>query len=349
MLRNGWNWLVHSFRGMTLVTTRFEAFLSYTRPDDRFFGGNITAMCQVLELGVQVVTGNRDFTIFQDVDGIGLGEDWRDKLADAIAGSVFFVPVITALYFTSPACRDELERFQQHEASLGRKDLILPIYFVTAPVLERPELLDTDPLATLIAGRQRFDYRGQANGIPTDPENRGVLLQLAGQIAEAMARAGTEPVPVARAAQTVAVDPEVRQLVEDLDQARGPALVGGRTLVLWVDDRPNNNVLERQAMATYGIDFVLAESTDAALQELGRHNFDAIVSDMGRPPDPQAGYTLLEAVRRRGVQLPYFIYAGSRDPAHVREALSRGAQGTTNRGDELLKLLLSAGIIRPTG
>ena len=130
------------------MTTRFEAFLSYTRPDDRFFGGNITAMCQVLELGVQVVTGNRDFTIFQDVDGIGLGEDWRDKLADAIAGSVFFVPVITALYFTSPACRDELERFQQHEASLGRKDLILPIYFVTAPVLERPELLDTDPLAT---------------------------------------------------------------------------------------------------------------------------------------------------------------------------------------------------------
>src|SRR6476620_9345231 len=63
---------------------------------------------------VQVVTGNRDFTIFQDVDGIGLGEDWRDKLADSIAGSVFFVPVITALYFTSPACRDELERFQQH-------------------------------------------------------------------------------------------------------------------------------------------------------------------------------------------------------------------------------------------
>ena len=306
-------------------------------------------MCQVLELGVQVVTGNRDFTIFQDVDGIGLGEDWRDKLADTIAGSVFFIPVITALYFTSPACRDELERFRQHEASLGRKDLILPIYFVTAPALERPELLDADPLATLIAGRQRFDYRGQANGTPTDPENRGVLLQLAGQIAEAMARAGTEPVPVAKPAQTVAVDPEVRQLIEDLDQAHGPAPEGGRTLVLWVDDQPDNNVLERRAMATYGIDFVLAESTDAALQELGRQNFDAIISDMGRPPDRQAGYTLLDAVRRRGVQLPYFIYAGSRDPDHVREALARGAQGTTNRGDELLKLLLSAGVTRPRG
>ena len=100
MLRNGWNWLVHSFRGMTLVTTRFEAFLSYTRPDDRFFGGNITAMCQVLELGVQVVTGNRDFTIFQDVDGIGLGEDWRDKLADAIAGSVVYSDTIVGVNVT---------------------------------------------------------------------------------------------------------------------------------------------------------------------------------------------------------------------------------------------------------
>ena len=102
-------------------------------------------------------------------------------------------------------------------------------------------------------------------------------------------------------------------------------------------------------MATYGIDFVLAESTDVGVAGTEPPNFDAIISDMGRPPDPRAGYTLLEAVRRRGIQLPYFIYAGSRDPADVREALSRGAQGTTNRGDELLKLLLSAGIIRPRG
>ena len=145
------------------------------------------------------------------------------------------------------------------------------------------------------------------------------------------------------------MDPEVRRLVEDLDQAREPALVGGRTLVLWVDDRPGKNVMERQAMATYGIDFVLAESTDAALQELGRNNFDAIISEWAGRRIPRAGYTLLEAVRRRGIQLPYFIYAGSRDPADVRETLSRGAQGTTNRGDELLKLLLSAGIIRPRG
>jgi len=61
---------------------------------------------------------------------------------------------------------------------------------------------------------------------------------------------------------------------------------------------------------------------------------------MGRPPDSLAGYTQLEAVRGSGDQTPYFIYAGSRDPAHVREARGRGAQGTTNMGAELLQMLL---------
>jgi DNA-binding NarL/FixJ family response regulator len=75
---------------------------------------------------------------------------------------------------------------------------------------------------------------------------------------------------------------------------------------------------------------------------LRKQQFDAIISDMGRPPDSQAGYTLLEAVRGSGEQTPYFIYAGSRDPAHVREARGRGAQGTTNMGAELLQMLLQA-------
>ncbi len=67
-------------------------------------------------------------------------------------------------------------------------------------------------------------------------------------------------------------------------------------------------------MAAYNIDFVLAQSTGQALAELRKQQFDAIISDMGRPPDSRAGYTLLEAVRGSGDQTPYFIYAGSRDP-----------------------------------
>lgn len=111
---------------------------------------------------------------------------------------------------------------------------------------------------------------------------------------------------------------------------------------MWVDNNPDNNIVERRSMAAYNIDFVLAESTGQALAELREQHFDAIISDMARPLDSRAGYTLLEAVRRSGDQTPYFIYAGSRDPAHVREARSRGAQSYTNMGDELLQMLLQA-------
>jgi hypothetical protein len=61
------------------------AFLSYTRRDDEFFGGAISALRRTLELGVQVVTGDRDFEIFQDIEGIELGQQWKNRLSEAIA------------------------------------------------------------------------------------------------------------------------------------------------------------------------------------------------------------------------------------------------------------------------
>ena len=316
-----------------------EAFLSYTRLDDEFFGGAITSLRRLLELGVQVVTGDRNFNIFQDVDGIEFGQKWQQRLNEAISSSRFLVPIITPLFFKSGPCRDELRRFIEHEKGLGRDDLILPIYFVTAPVLERPELLKDDPLASEIGSRQRYDWRVQADLPLNDPQVRRAVRELAEKIATAVART-TGPVPssVPTMRPDDATAHEVSELVRSLGQDR--QTTKSRKVVLWVDDRPDNNIIERQSMAAYNIDFVLAQSTGEALAKLRQRQFDAIISDMGRPLDSKAGYTLLEAVRGSGDQTPYFIYAGSRSPAHVREALSRGAQGTTNMGDELLQMLL---------
>jgi CheY-like chemotaxis protein len=119
-----------------------------------------------------------------------------------------------------------------------------------------------------------------------------------------------------------------------------------RNKVLWVDDRPENNVYERQALESMGLEFTLALSTNEALRVLAVRKFAAIISDMGRKEGPREGYGLLEAVRANDKSTPYFIYAGSRAPQHRREAALRGAQGTTNIAEELIEMVTRA---LPTG
>ncbi|QDM27316.1 TIR domain-containing protein [Tardiphaga sp. vice352] len=100
--------------------------------DDDFFGGAITSFRAFLELGVRVVTGDKEFSIFQDIDGIQFGQRWQSQLDQAIETTRLLIPIITPLFFQSGACRDELTKFISHERELGRRDLILPLYFVTA-------------------------------------------------------------------------------------------------------------------------------------------------------------------------------------------------------------------------
>ncbi|MCS7483030.1 TIR domain-containing protein [Umezawaea endophytica] len=112
--------------------------------------------------------------------------------------------------------------------------------------------------------------------------------------------------------------------------------------VLWVDDRPLNNRHERGAFESFGIEFALASSTDEAVEVLEGERFAAVISDMGRPESPRAGYELLEKIRDRGNVTPFFLYSGSDSPRHRREALDRGAQGVTNVADELIDMVTAA-------
>jgi hypothetical protein len=242
------------------VTDNDEAFFSYTRLDDEFFGGAITSLRRLLELGVQVVTGDRTFSIFQDVDGIEFGEKWQKRLNQAISTSTLLIPIVTPLFFKSDPCRVELNHFIEHEKSLGRTDLILPIYFVTAPVLERPELLKDDPLASEIASRQRYDFRVQADLPPNDPQIRRVVRGLAEKVGAAIARTtGLAPAAAPAELGDYANTNVVSAIFNSLGRERAPDK--GRKLVLWVDDRPDDNIIERRSIAAYNIDFVLAQST----------------------------------------------------------------------------------------
>jgi CheY-like chemotaxis protein len=112
---------------------------------------------------------------------------------------------------------------------------------------------------------------------------------------------------------------------------------------LWVDDRPSNNRHEVAALEALGFTVELSVSTAEALAKLTTKGpFDVIISDMGRPPDPRAGYTLLDALRQAGDTTPYVIYATSRDPEHFDEAVRHGAVGCTNQPSELIRLVRRA-------
>jgi CheY-like chemotaxis protein len=115
----------------------------------------------------------------------------------------------------------------------------------------------------------------------------------------------------------------------------------GRT-VLWVDDYPDNNILEQKSLEALGLRFVLSLSTEDALEKIDKQKFDLIISDMGRRPDRYAGYTLLEALRNRGDQTPFVFYMGQSSPQLQTEARDKGAQGLTDRPDELFQLVTKA-------
>ncbi|WP_158808740.1 response regulator [Beijerinckia sp. L45] len=113
-------------------------------------------------------------------------------------------------------------------------------------------------------------------------------------------------------------------------------------LVLWVDDNPDNNIYERKALESVGVQFVLSENTDDALSKLSHSKFRAVISDMGRREGPREGYMLLDQIRKRGDKTPVFFFASSNSWEHKRETLEHGGQGCTNDGQELFDMVTKA-------
>ncbi len=150
-----------------------------------------------------------------------------------------------------------------------------------------------------------------------------------------------------QAAPGVAPMPDIertKKLAQTISELMTPSTAERmeRATILWVDDRPANNTYERQALEALGVQITISKSTEDALDRLQRKSYDVILSDMSRPPDPQAGYTLLSKLKEMQITTPYIIYAGSKRPEHVAKAKAMGAFGTTNDPQELLELVIEA-------
>lgn len=187
------------------------------------------------------------------------------------------------------------------------------------------------PIASFLKDLGEFTFK--APGLEASARRRQAEAAANLGAAEAARAQGAAP----SSAPTPA--PEVGRLVESLPGLRQQRQLA-ESRVLWVDDRPGNNEYERRAFEALGVRVDISTTTDDALARLLERHYDLVISDMSRPPDDRAGFTLLDQLRQRKDSTPYVIYAGSRDPEHVREARQRGALGCTNSPQELMEYVI---------
>jgi CheY-like chemotaxis protein len=179
-------------------------------------------------------------------------------------------------------------------------------------------------IGDLISSLTEFSIKGAGF------EASGKRAEIAANLGQASAKSGLSETGANDVAQVVG---RVTPLV--IRQA-------AKSRVLWVDDHPENNVYERRSLEALGVRFVLAKSTEGALERIREQSFDAIISDMGRGEDTEAGFTLLDKLHSAGNNTPFIIYAGTRAVQLRSKALQKGALGSTNNPVELFELTLAA-------
>jgi hypothetical protein len=168
----------------------------------------------------------------------------------------------------------------------------------------------------------------------------GIELELSNRI-ESAAAAG------AAIAQSSTETPErigdaVRNIARVLLKPAMNVVLGQKKRILWVDDRPSNNRYLINAFSSLGIRITTALSTTDAINVLKQSSFDLVISDMGRPPDNEAGITLLKEMRKMGNALPVYIFAGGWASGHYGEEDRYGFAKITNNTSEIYSSVLKA-------
>ena len=187
-------------------------FLSYARSDDDHDGGYLTSFRRALEGELRAQTGEQ-ITVFQDREDVLWGEVWRERINAGIDSATILIPIITPSFFVSAACRKELERFLEREKSLGRSDLIFPLYYIRTPLIQDPARRVGDKLAQIIASREYRDWTdNRFEAIDALPVRRQIA-ELAGEMVAAFQR-GTAIEPPAEVVEDDPWDDETPGFVE---------------------------------------------------------------------------------------------------------------------------------------
>jgi WD40 repeat protein len=166
------------------VAGEHVAFMSYAQFDDDHEDGQLTEFRKRLAAEVRVQTG-REFTIFQDREDVAWGQNWQERIDETLDTVTLLLVIITPGLFRSDACRAEVARFHQRERQLGRSDLILPVYYITAREMEDLATQQADELATVLASRRYADWRELRFDPVSSPQARKAIALLASRMRNA--------------------------------------------------------------------------------------------------------------------------------------------------------------------
>jgi hypothetical protein len=143
-------------------------FVSYAHADNVLFDDAVKSFTDDLKGFYAAKTGN-DLSVFFDRESIGWGNDWRSQIDGELKNAAIFMPIITMQYFNRPACRDELNAFDQSAKRLGAQYLILPIVIAGADMIKAdhpiPEVATIEALQyrnleeAFLAGRGSAEWR----------------------------------------------------------------------------------------------------------------------------------------------------------------------------------------------
>lgn len=310
-----------------MAKSKLTVFISYSSED--------TVFAELVKMKLNAV----NIEVWLDQDSLNAGEEWRKGIDKGIVGCDALLVIL------SPESAKSSYVTYEWAYALGRMKKVIPILYRQTEIHPRLNVLQYLDFTNTKNGpwQQLFKEVEKSREVHNAENNSSSLV--GAMTIEELKQLLSGTISLANAS----ANQEGRNANQhDFDEAASKIAIANVNLryfdsksktILWVDDRPDNNVRERRAFSSLGFDFDLAMSTNEALRKLSSRTYCAIISDMGRAEGAQEGYVLLEKVRTSDKEIPFFIYAGSNSIEHKKEAERRGAQGSTNRAQELIDLV----------
>ncbi|EFF91571.1 hypothetical protein SSTG_01890 [Streptomyces sp. e14] len=187
-------------------------FWSYTHKDDELNRGRIRELAKRIADEYEAITAEK-IRIFVDKENLDWGAEWDSRIKAALAGTTFFIPVVTPAFFKSLDCRREVLTFSGHAKSLGLSELLLPILYVSVPGLEKDS---PDEVKSLIANCQYEDWTKLRLEDEESPAYRKAVARLAERLVAILER--TLPVASKNEQDIESQEPEEATLVEVMAQ-----------------------------------------------------------------------------------------------------------------------------------